>query len=100
MYHKMKELNTNIDLSKCKVFNLSEYNNEKLAYKETKGKNQDAFCCWDEELDETFDHILIFKKEIKVLHEHIYGPDNNYSDMYYDSLNDDEINYLKYCNMI
>lgn len=100
MIHKTKNENLNINLMDCKVFNLSEFKNEKIAYNTLKNKDLSPFHCWDDNLDKSFNHILIFEKDIKVLYEHTYGPDDNYTDIYYDDLNEKEINYLKENNKL
>lgn len=100
MKHKIKSLNISINLDECKVFDLSEFSNEKIAYNSLKDKDLTPFYCWDDYLDESFNHILIFSKDIKLLYEHTYGSDNNCTDRYYDILTDDEINYLKEINKI
>lgn len=100
MLHSFKELNINVELDNCKVFDLSKFENEKIAFKSLDKNERDPFFCYDDDLDKSFSHILIFKNEIKILYEHTYGPDNNYSDLYYDILNQVELDYLNKNNLL
>ena len=78
MYHKIKELNKNIDLSKCKVFNLSDYYDEKSAYKYS--LNRDYCFLW-KQFSERID-IFLSKKDLDRKLKYMNITAKNYNDIF------------------
>lgn len=84
-----------INLDDCKTFDLSSYQNESIAFKAIPRNERDYICCYDEDEEKYFPHLLIFKNSIKVLWDETYGPDNNFTTYHYIELNDKELEYVK-----